>query len=80
MSKAKAAARKKTRLAKKHAAMALPPSKNDDANAPAAEETVAQQHAPKFDPKSNQGGGMRQTGGRGPGMTTALTRGAARSK
>ena len=76
MSKAKAAARKKARLAKQHAAMVAP----RDPNAPVEKEAEAKQHAPKFDHKSNQAGGMRQTGGRGPGMTTALTRGSARSK
>lgn len=75
MSKTKAAARKKARLAKQHAAMAQP----RDPNAPEKKVVESNQHAPKFDPKSSHGGGVRLTGGRGH-HNTANTRGAARSK
>lgn len=76
MSKTKAAARKKARLAKQHAEMAKP----RDSKAPVQKEVVENNpHAPKFDPKSSHGGGVRLTGGRGH-HNTANTRGAARSK
>ncbi len=81
MSKAKARARKKARLAKRQAATLAPRDEHDSGVDPTPANLIeGKTHPGKFDAKSPPGGGMKNTGGRNIPNLAASTRGSARSK
>jgi len=81
MSKAKARARKKARLAKRQAAMLAPHEAHDSgANPTPADLIEDKSHPGKFDAKSPPGGGMKNTGGKNIPNLASTTRGSARSR
>ena len=80
MSKARARARKKARLAKQQAATLAPRDVHDlGADPTPAHLTEGKPHPGKFDAKSPLGG-MKNTGGKNTPNIAASSRGAARSK
>lgn len=81
MSKAKAKARKKARLAKLQAAASAPAvthAAGEDSTP--ADQVADKPHPGKFDARSPAGGGMRNTGGKTIPNLAASTRGSARSR
>ncbi len=81
MSKARARARKKARLAKRQSATLAPRDVHElGADPTPAHLTPDKPHPGKFDAKSPSGGGMKNTGGKNIPNLAASTRGSARSK
>jgi len=78
MSKTRARARKKKRLAAMHAAKSAPATAHETGEDATPTAFVEQKHGPgKFDPKLNTGG--KNGGGKNIPNLAASTRGAARS-
>ncbi len=81
MSKARARARKKARLAKRQAATVAPRDVHDSGGDPTPADLIEDKsHPGKFDAKSPPGGGRKNTGGKNIPNLAASTRGSARSR
>ena len=81
MSKAKARARKKARLAKKQA-MASAPAENHETGADPtpAKQAANKSHPGRFNPNAPPGGNMKSVGKKNIPNLAASTRGSARSR
>ena len=81
MSKARARARKKARLAKRQAAALAPHDAHESGADPTPAHLIEDKHHPgKFEAKSPPGGIMKNVRGRNVRNLPASTRGAARSR
>ncbi len=81
MSKARARARKKARLAKRQAAALAPHDAHESGANPTPADLIEDKpHPGKFDPKSPPGGGMKNARRKNIPNLAATTRGAPRSR
>ena len=81
MSKARARARKKARLAQRQAAMSAPQEVHELGTDPTPADLIeGKPHPGKFDPKSPPGGAMKNAGGKKVPNLAATSRGSARSR
>ena len=82
MSKAKARARKKARLAARQAALSAPPEMHEtgEDHTPADQVEDKTHHPGKFNAKAPPGGNMKAMGSKGVPNLAASTRGSARSR